>query len=203
MKAHLKKKVYKLRGFWGGGGFKMDDELASSEDENEEVLMHSKYNAKDRFGYEIERNELSNPYSQAQISLSDGIGYASAILPKEVLDELWMYNNQIEQYAIVLIKGKVVRYSYEDGKTAFIINEAPRVVVTDVAPKKIGDPVPLVKAFDGKKYEAIETKYKDDYFSIPYKPKFKQTVIEANNVPESTKVQSLKLRDRISTLLPH
>jgi hypothetical protein len=65
-----------------------------------------------------------------------------------------------------------VRYSYEDGKTAFIINEVPRVVISDVKPQKIGDPVPLIKAFEEQKYENIDSKYTEDHFKIPFKTKF-------------------------------
>ena len=42
------------------------------------------------------------------------------------------------------MRGRVVRYSYEDGKTAFIFNESPRVVLNDVQQKVIGDPIPLM-----------------------------------------------------------
>jgi hypothetical protein len=93
VKRHPLKKKYKLKGLWGGGGFQIDDEESTSEDETEKHLMHSKFTNKDRFGYEIERNEMQNPYSQAQLNISDGVGYASCILPKEILDELWQFKN--------------------------------------------------------------------------------------------------------------
>jgi hypothetical protein len=47
-----------------------------------------------------------------------------------------------------VISGDVVRYTNSDGKTAFLINETPHLVVSDVEKKKIGDPIPLIRAFD-------------------------------------------------------
>lgn len=70
-----------------------------------------------------------------------------------MLDELWTYDNQITNYSIIVISGDVVRYTNSDGKTAFLINETPHLVVSDVEKKKIGDPIPLIRAFDQQMYE--------------------------------------------------
>ena len=91
-----------------------------------------------KFGFEIVASKQKtnrNLHTQAQLHISDGIGFASAVMPKNVLDQLWTFNNEIKNYAIVVIKGKLVRYSYEDGKTAFIINETPRLVINDILQK--------------------------------------------------------------------
>ena len=37
-----------------------------------------------------------NPYTQAQLELSDGIGYATAVVQKDVLDELWAFDNRFQ-----------------------------------------------------------------------------------------------------------
>ena len=96
----------------------------------------------------------------------------------------------------------MVRYSYEDGKTAFIINEVPRAVLRDVVKQKIGDPQPFIEAFESQKYEGFESKFPDDFFKIVYKRRFKEIIMEASNVPVTTKLQSLQMRDKISTLMP-
>lgn len=98
--------------------------------------------------------------------MSDGIGYATAIIPKEILDELWIYGNQIQNYSIICMRGRVIRSSYEDGKTAFIFNEAPRAIIVDVREKMIGEPIPLIRAFDLQKYDDIKNKYPPNYFKI-------------------------------------
>jgi hypothetical protein len=64
------------------------------------------------------------------------------------------------------MRGRVIRSSYEDGKTAFIFNEAPRVVISDVRQKIIGEPIPLIRAFDQQKYDDIANKYAPNYFNI-------------------------------------
>jgi hypothetical protein len=58
--------------------------------------------------------------SKVNLQISDGIGFANAIMPKEILDELSLYSNQIKEKCILIIRGRLIRYSCEDGKTAFI-----------------------------------------------------------------------------------
>ena len=65
------------------------------------------------------------------------------------------------------MRGDIFRQRFEDGKTAFIFNEAPRLVINEVE-NVIGEPVPLIKACDSNKYDDIQTKYAKDYFKIPY-----------------------------------
>ena len=52
----------------------------------------------------------------------------------------------------------MIRWSYEDGKTAFVLSQAPRLVINDVIKKPvgiIGAPMPLILAFNHQKYDNI------------------------------------------------
>jgi len=51
----------------------------------------------------------------------------------------------------------------------------------------VGDPIPLMKAFELEKYDKIETKYRDNYFKIPYMTKFKEIFFEGKHVPATAK----------------
>ena len=66
------------------------------------------------------------------LRLSDGVGFAQAIVTKEILDELWTFQNEIRHMCVIVIRGRIGRYSNEEGATAFILNEAPRLVLNDV-----------------------------------------------------------------------
>ena len=133
------------------------------------------------------------------MDVSDGIGYATAIIPKEILDELWTYGNQIQNHCIICMRGRVIRSSYEDGKTAFIFNEAPRAVIVDVREKTvIGEPMPLIRAFDLQKYDDIKNKYPPNYFKIQYRQKFKAVMQEGNHIPRTVLEHALLLRDKVS-----
>jgi hypothetical protein len=46
---------------------------------------------------------------------------------------------------IIVVKGDIFRQRCDDGKTGFIFNEAPRLIINDVE-GVVGDPMPLVKA---------------------------------------------------------
>jgi hypothetical protein len=120
-----------------------------------------------------------------------------------VLDELWQYNNAIRTNSIIIIRGRVVRYSYEDGKTAFIFNEAPRAVINNVLQKMIGDPVPLMESFEKEKYDNIATKYEDNYFKINYMQKFKDIFFDGQHIPPTSKQMSVDLKHKISRLQPN
>ena len=69
-------------------------------------------------------------------------------MPREILEELYLFDNQIKEKCILIIRGRLIRYSCEDGKTAFIFQEVPRTVITDVQEKIIGEPIELIKAFN-------------------------------------------------------
>jgi len=47
--------------------------------------------------------------------------------------------------SVIVIRGVIVRQSCEDGQTSFIINECPRLVLSDIN-DVIGNPQPLTKA---------------------------------------------------------
>lgn len=96
------------------------------------------------------------------------------------------------------MRGRVIRSSYEDGKTAFIFNEAPRAVITDVKQKIIGEPIPLIRAFDQQKYDDIPNKYHSNYFKIPYLQKFREIMLDGKYLPKTSKQLTLELRDRVS-----
>ena len=113
-----------------------------------------------------------------------------------MLDELWTYDNQITNYSIIVISGDVVRYTNSDGKTAFLINETPHLVVSDVEKKKIGDPIPLIRAFDQQMYEDSQIKYSKDFFQIPYIEEFKKVAFECK-VPLTNKGESSNLTAKI------
>ena len=48
------------------------------------------------------------------------------------------------------------------------LNEMPRLMIDEVEPKIIGEPVPYYKAVNKNKYQDIQTKYPEDYFKIPF-----------------------------------
>ena len=60
-------------------------------------------------------NDNFNPFESATFLLSDGSNYVTVKMLKEVLDELWIYDNQISLYSIVAIKGDVLRQISDDG----------------------------------------------------------------------------------------
>jgi hypothetical protein len=45
----------------------------------------------------------------------------------------------------MIMRGDISGRGCEDGKTGFILNETPRLVINDVD-RVVGDPVPLIKA---------------------------------------------------------
>ena len=66
-------------------------------------------------------NDNFNPYELATFLLSDGINYVTVKMLKEVLDEIWIYDNQISLYSIVAIKGDVLRQISDDGNSINLI----------------------------------------------------------------------------------
>lgn len=58
----------------------------------------------------------------------------------------------------------------------------------------------MIKAFDKLKYEDIESKFTHDYFKIAYTSTFQNVVMNAKEVPQTTRLKSLALRDKISNL---
>ena len=109
-------------------------------------------------------------FHQAELNLSDGIGYASFKVPKDIITELWAFNNQIFKHAIIVITPNLLRFSNNEGKTVFVLKEPPRLIIQDVAQKIIGSPEPIMKAFDSQKYDL--QKYSEDHFKIEYTQKF-------------------------------
>jgi len=103
---------------------------------------------------------------------------------------------------VIVVKGDIFRQRCDDGKTGFIFNEAPRLVLNDVE-KLIGDPIPLVKACQQAKYEDMQTKYAEDYLRIPFTQQFYNRYI-ARTIPlQSNRELSLALMDNISELPAH
>lgn len=71
--------------------------------------------------------------------MSDGIGIATALLQKNILDELTLYEQKINKNCIIIIKGDVFRQSLDDGKRGFILNQTPRLVISEVS-SVVGEP---------------------------------------------------------------
>ena len=90
----------------------------------------------------------------------------------EVITELQLYSKQLRINTVLVIRGFIFRQSCEDGQTAFILNECPRLVL-DAVTAKIGDPVPLMKACEQNKYHDYHLKYGSEEFAIPYTEDFK------------------------------
>jgi len=78
---------------------------------------------------------------------------------------------------VLVIRGQIYRQSCEDGQTAFILNESPRLILSEVT-GAIGTPMPLIKACEQNKYSDYHLKYGSKEFAIPYTSTFKQ-----NHVP--------------------
>jgi hypothetical protein len=102
-------------------------------------------------------------------------------------------------HCILVIKGDIFRQRCDDGKTGFIFNEAPRLIINEVE-GVVGDPMPLVKACQQAKYDDMATKYHDGYFKIPYSQQLFNRYV-ARTIPLTTnKEVQLQLVDRISDL---
>ena len=108
-----------------------------------------------------------------QLELSDGIGTARALINREVISELNLYQKHITINTVLVIRGQISRYSLEDGQTAFILNECPRLVLNQVS-SRIGSPVPLMKAVDSNKYTDYHLRYSSFDFAIPFTFEFRQ-----------------------------
>ena len=113
------------------------------------------------------KKNLKKTYSTSTIEVSDGVGTATAIIQKDICDELILNDQQITMHCIMVVKGDIFRQRCDDGKTGFIFNEAPRLIINEVE-GIIGDPIPLVKACQQAKYDDMQAKYAEDYFKIPY-----------------------------------
>ena len=87
-------------------------------------------------------------------------------------------------HCILVIKGDIFRQRCDDGKTGFIFNEAPRLIINEVE-GVVGDPMPLVKACQQAKYDDMATKYHDGYFKIPYSQKLFNRYV-ARTIPLTT-----------------
>ena len=67
-----------------------------------------------------------------QLEVSDGLGTAKTLINREVISELTLYQKHISVNTVLVIRGQISRYSSEDGQTAFILNECPRLVLNEV-----------------------------------------------------------------------
>ena len=83
-----------------------------------------------------------------------------------------MYGKLIHVNTVLVIRGQIFRQSCEDGQTAFVLNECPRLVLNSVT-GKIGDPVPLMKACEQNKYHDYHLKYGSEEFAIPFTQEFR------------------------------
>lgn len=79
------------------------------------------------------------------MELSDGIGIAKAVICREVISELELHKWNIAKGSVLVIRGLIFRQSCDDGQTAFILNECPRLVLNEVT-GIVGKPIPLLKA---------------------------------------------------------
>jgi hypothetical protein len=89
------------------------------------------------------------------------------------LAELELFKWPIQKQTVIVIRGQIFRQSCDDGQTAFIINECPRLVLNEVT-SMIGKPIPLLKACELHKYSDYHLKYASDDFAIPFKAEFRQ-----------------------------
>ena len=48
-------------------------------------------------------------YYSSNIEVSDGIGTATAIISKEIYDEMMLTDQKIEKYCILVVKGDIFR----------------------------------------------------------------------------------------------
>ena len=108
-----------------------------------------------------------------QLELSDGIGTARTLVNRDVISELNLYQKHISLNTILVIRGQISRYGSEDGQTAFILNECPRMVLNQIQ-GRIGNPVPLMKAVDQNKYNDYHSRYSSFDFAIPFTFEFRQ-----------------------------
>jgi len=102
-------------------------------------------------------------------------------------------------HCILVVKGDIFRQRCDDGKTGFIFNEAPRLILNEVE-RLIGEPIPLVKACQQAKYEDMQTKYPEDYFKIPYTQTFFTRYVARTSALVSNREHSLQLVDKIADL---
>ena len=105
------------------------------------------------------------------------MGIAKAVFPREVIAELEQYGVELKVGTVIVIRGVIFRQTYEDGQTAFIINECPRLVLSEVT-GIIGEPVPMLKAVSQHKYQDYHLKYSSDEFSIPFKSEFRDKYLQ-------------------------
>ena len=148
------------------------------------------------------KKNLKKPYQSSTIEVSDGIATTTAIIQRDIYDDMLLNDQQITPQCVIVIKGDIFRQRCDVGKTGFIFNEPPRMVLNDVE-GVIGDPLPLVKALKEAKYEDIAAKYPEGHFRIPYTHRFFNQHISRANPPTSNREYSLQLMDRISDLPVH
>jgi hypothetical protein len=79
------------------------------------------------------------------------VGIAKAIFRREVLAELDRYGIKLQKGSVIVIRGLLFRQPCEDGETAFILHECPRLVLNEVT-GMIGTPIPISKAVSQHKY---------------------------------------------------
>lgn len=113
------------------------------------------------------KKNLKKTYSSSTIEVSDGLGTATAIIQKDIYDEMILNDQQITLCCVLVIKGDIFRQRCDDGKTGFIFNEAPRLIINDVV-SVVGDPIPLMKALQQARYDDMAAKYPEGHFKIPY-----------------------------------
>ncbi len=78
------------------------------------------------------KKNLKKTYSTSTIEVSDGVGTATAIIQKDICDELILNDQQITMHCIMVVKGDIFRQRCDDGKTGFIFNEAPRLIINEI-----------------------------------------------------------------------
>ena len=61
----------------------------------------------------------------------------------------------------------------------------------------------MIKAFDSQKYDNIETKYAENFFDIDYNSKLKELLFNKKHFINTTKMDSIRLKEKISRLSPN
>ena len=79
-----------------------------------------------------------------------------------------LFDLEPREYSIIVIKGKMFARNLDDLTDKPALTELPRLLIIEVEPKLVGEPIPYFKAIQKGKYDDILSKYPEDFFIIPY-----------------------------------
>jgi len=112
------------------------------------------------------------------------------------MQELNLYEFELRVNSIIVVKGSdMFRQQGDDGKIAFILNNSPRLIVNAIR-VRVGDPVDILTACKQMKYSDMDTKYKPNYFTIPYEEKYSNNML----LQEMNREATFRLLDEITSL---